>query len=319
MLVVVTLATVFAVPPAQAEHAWEPLAPAPQATEGACTAAIGNRIYVAFGLSGGDSNLLRIYDIETNTWTMGDPAPTRGRSEFYRGVGHGGRLYCLGGRPNPESWIYDTETGAWAPGAPPPETIVGATAAVKGNSIYVFGGREGFAPCTGPAHNRVWRYDIDEDAWYAAGPLTLPRSDATAEVFQVGQKVYLFGGCDTPATYYEDVEIYDTVTETSAVVPLAYPGGPRADLAAAPAGPHTIRLTGGQRDGLLDPAQNHLIFDADKTTMTAGTPMPTNCPPGVGRGEHELVYHGGRLYAVVGACPGFGISQPNLDMLKLSP
>jgi len=79
-------------------------------------------------------------------------------------------------------------------------------------------------------------------------------------------------------------------------------------------------VTGGSRG--FGPAQvtpNDLIFDVGTNTYSVGTEMPRNCPNGSDRAEHDLVYHGGRIYAVGGSCPFFGVSEANLDMLKLSP
>src|SRR5437870_2646619 len=86
--------------PAQADHAWAPLASMQVATEGHCSAVIGNNIYTAYGYSVGDSSVLKIYDINTDTWSFGPSSPALGRSEMYRGVAHDGKLYCVGGRTN---------------------------------------------------------------------------------------------------------------------------------------------------------------------------------------------------------------------------
>jgi hypothetical protein len=91
---------------------------------------------------------------------------------------------------------------------------------------------------------------------------------------------------------------------------------PRADAGSAAAGPHTIRIVGGQDGFLSNPPANHLIYDVETGTYAVGPSVPTHCPDGVARAEHTLVSHGGRIYAVVGACPGFGASLDNLDVLK---
>lgn len=75
-------------------------------------------------------------------------------------------------------------------------------------------------------------------------------------------------------------------------------------------------MTGGAGSTL---ATNNMVFNAVTGTFVTGTSMPTNCPGAAPRGEHELVAHGGRLYAVAGACPFFGSSINNLDALKVHP
>src|SRR5712691_10917088 len=162
-LFAIVSAIFFAPAVALADHMWTPLAPEPTPTEGACDGVIGNNIYVAFGFTPatGDSNLLRIYNIATNTWSFGPPAPTAGRSEMYRGVAHDGTLYCVGGRNTNENWSFTPATNTWTPLAPLPGGLnVGSTATDFGNGHYMFGGR-GFAsaPCSGPGTNAVLRYD----------------------------------------------------------------------------------------------------------------------------------------------------------------
>ena len=308
-------------------------------TEGACTALIGGKIYVAFGYDAGsgDSRGLRIYDIASNTWALGPTPPSlSGRSEGYRGVAHGGKLYCVGGRPTAETWIFDTGTGTWAPGAPEPDPLlrVGATAATYGDNIFMFGGRHAFGgPCSGPAvtpadvDGTILRYDIDKDAWFPAGNLVHARSDATAA--RVGGLIYIFGGCNTSANEPDGLEIYDPRTQTSTVDPVPMPGGPRSDAAAGDPqngssanASHRIHIAGGEDSAGQDPKSNHIIFDVDQNSFVVGVQMPTHCEdygnPTAGRGEHELAYGGDRIYAVGGSCPGFGNSENNLDVQKLS-
>jgi Kelch motif len=308
--------TVFASPSAFGGHVWKERSPLPTPLEGACTAAVGNSIYAAFGLTPamGDTNLLRVYDIAQDAWSLGPTAPSTGRSEAYRGVAHGGKLYCLGGRPltPPNAFSFEPASGSWAVLAPMPQPRVGTTAATKGDDIYVIGGREEAAPCDGTASDAVLRYDVDADAWFPAGNLVSPRSDASA--VRVGRFIYVFGGCDG-GTFYDTIERYDTKTETSRLLAAVMPGGARANPAAAPAG-RAIHVTGGWRSG-AQVTPNHLLFR--KSSFTVGTEMPTHCPPGISRAEHELVRHGGSIFAVGGACPAFGASISAVDALKLRP
>lgn len=318
--------------PAEAGHAWTALAPLPDPdgpgpatgrTEGHCTATIGDKIYVAYGFDPGvgDTRFLRIYDIASNTWSLGPLAPVPVRSEPYRGVAHGGKLYCLGKRPPGPNDVtsFDPASGTWTVLTSMSDPRAGTTAEVFGNGIYVFGGRKSSVPC-GPAvtpgvFTTVQRYDIDTDSWSNAGNLAVNRSDAT--VARVGSNIYVFGGCDQSSASLSSIEVYDPVTQTATLLAATLPSG-RPNAAAARLG-NNIHVTGGQ-NSQLPPTTNHVIFDANTGTTSIGTPMPTNCPfTGAPRGEHELVSHGGRIYAVAGACPAFGTSLNNLDALKGSP
>lgn len=311
--------------PALAEHAWQPRTPLPEVVEGACTDQIGNKTYVAFGFSGGDTNRLRIYDVDKDTWSFGPPAPTFGRSEGYRGVAHKGELYCLGGRPTPETWKFKPASNTWTQLAPYPVLLgglrIGATSAGWDNSIYLFGGRDGAAPCSSAGKASILRYDIDTDTWSTAGNMVVARSDATSA--EAGGLIYIFGGCNTTGFFHDTVEVYNPRTQTSTLLPVTMPGGGRANPATAVDGQNEdeLHVTGGWRfSGVgTDVQPNHVVLDVDKGVFTVGTPMPTNCPPGAARAEHELVNHHNSIFAVAGACPAFGTSQANLDELKLSP
>jgi hypothetical protein len=315
---------------------WQALAPAPTPIEGACTGVIGNKIYVAFGLSGSESAALRIYDIPSNTWAFGPSAPTAGRAEFYEGVVHGGKLYCAFGRFTPETWSFDPATSTWTMLAPPPDLRAGTAADGWGNSLYYFGGRHALdGPCNGPPvtpadpGGTIVRYDIDTDSWSPAGDLVVPVTDATATT--VGSLIYIFGGCAGSGSSgsigiesggggggihsaVSTLQIYDPQTQTTTLGPPM--PSPRADASSAAAGPHSIRIVGGQDGFGEDPPANHLRYDVTTGTYTAGQSVPTHCSPAVARTEHTLVSHDGRIYAVVGSCPGFGAALDNLDVLK---
>ena len=312
--------------PALAASGWQPLAPVPDPdgpgfrtgrTEGACVASIGNKIYMAYGFDSADTQFLRIYDIASDTWSFGPLAPAPVASEGYRGVAHGGKLYCVGKRPvgTPDVRSFDPSSGTWTVLTSMSDDRAGTTAEVFGNAVYVFGGRKAAAPCSGPAvapgggFTTVLRYDIDTDTWSNAGNLAVNRSDATAA--RVGSEIFIFGGCD--GANFDSVEVYDPITQTSSLLAATLPSA-RSNAAAATVG-NDIHVTGGS-NSQFPAGTNHVIFDTTTGTFSVGTPMPTHCPPGAPRGEHELVAHGARIYAVAGACPFFGTSINNLDVLK---
>ena len=305
------------------------------ATEGACASVIGGKIYHADGFDpgSGDTAGLRIYDPTTDTWSLGPMAPAVG-SEFYEGVAHGGKLYCIGGRDNAGTpLIFDTATNTWSTGAAiPGGARSGLAAATFGNSIFVFGGRSPGAPCIGAAipagsgtSDNILRYDIGTNTWSGAGNLAVARSDATAA--RVGSHIFIFGGCDTAVTFPDPGEVYNVKTGTSSPLSATMPGGGRADLAAADPqnggsanASHRIHITGGFNYSTGGPgtALNHIIYDVDQGSFSVGVPMPTHCTGTVDRAELDTVYQGDRISAVGGSCPGFGASINNLDTQKLS-
>lgn len=313
--------------PAQAASppTWVPRASLPTPLEGHCTAAIGDKIFTAYGFSpgSGDTKGLRIFDIAKNNWSLGPSAPSPAHSEGYRGVSHGGKLYCIGGR-GPGGALsglerFDPSSGTWTTLASMPDARAGTTAAVLGDSIFVFGGRKGTAPCNAAAvapgaTTTILRYEIAKNSWSNAGNLAVNRSDAT--VARVGDGIFVFGGC-SGSTTFASVEVYNPHTLKSTLLPVTMPGGPRSDAAAARHG-HLIHVTGGfNRPSGPAAAFNHLVFNSHTNTFTVGTPMPTHCAGTADRAEFELVSHDDRLFAVGGSCPAFGASVANVDMLKL--
>jgi N-acetylneuraminic acid mutarotase len=307
--------------------AWTAAAPVPEPTglEGACDGTIGDKIYEAFGLTpaDGDTSRVRIYKVPSDTWTFGSAAPTFGRSEFYQGVTHGGTLYCFGGRSTAESWSYKPSKDAWTMVAPEPDPLlrVGAAQAGKGDSIYMFGGRHATGgPCSGapvtPADvdGTILRYDIKTDTWSPAGNLVVPRTDATAT--RVGDKIYIFGGCDATGVPLNNLEIYNPKTQTSTLVATPMPGGGRSDMESAAKG-GKIHIVGGLGPGASDPASNYIIYDTHSGSFSVGPNVPTHCSPGVGRGELDVQVQGDLLFAIAGACPGFGASINDVDVLKV--
>src|SRR5260370_21259672 len=116
--------TLGAALPAQAASTsnWVPRAALPTPLEGHCTAVIGDKILTAYGFSpiGGDTNGLRVFDIAKNAWSLGPSAPLPAHSEGYRGVSHGGKLFCIGGRGPPGA--PDTPQRLYPP-TPTPATL----------------------------------------------------------------------------------------------------------------------------------------------------------------------------------------------------
>jgi Kelch motif len=285
--------------------------------EGHCDAKIGSNIYVAFGnnsTTGGSSDThgLRVYNVPDNQWTIPPglapgSRPTEDRAEMYRGVAKGGQLYCVGGRSSTSNWKYDPPSNSWSQIPPIDQLRVGTSAATFANSIFLFGGRNAFAPCSsaaippGPAkpgtpisanpaqNDNILRYDRDQNAWFNAGNLNEARSDLS--VARVGRYIYIFGGCSSPTatgavTYpANDVEVFDPKTGVSSpLVGVTMPGGKRNNLQAADPqqgssanASHLIHVTGGfnSNDPTLPPAvDNHIVFDVDQCASPKKCPNP---------------------------------------------
>jgi N-acetylneuraminic acid mutarotase len=289
-------------------------------------ASVGNEIIAALGLdrSTGDTFTTRIYDIASNTWSFGANAP--GVSSEGAGIAHGGLFYNVGGRGSlvtptgarDDIWSYDPNTDTWnAALSPMPTPRAGLAVAVVGNAIYAIGGRSNTGgPCSGLELAAVERYDIDTDTWAPVAPLPSARSDLAATT--AGGKIYIFGGCDPAGNILADVDVYDPVTDTWSSSPTDMPTS-RAGMYAVAKKGGTVHVIGGW-DGVfpfdLNPATSvGSLIEAYKVSQDAWTtpvlpPMPTP------RAETGAADHGGSIYIVGGAQPGFGASVDDNEVFK---
>ncbi|GAA3779572.1 kelch repeat-containing protein [Plantactinospora mayteni] len=204
---------------------WSQAAPLPVAMNHPNVAAVGGRLYVLGGLSGGASwQALRdsfVYDPRTDRWTTLPPVPAgTERGSAAMGV-RGTRIYLAGGMrtltPGPGGLqdtvatvsSYDVVTGRWAtlPSLPEARDHVGG--AIVGGTFYVLGGRD-----RGQVNVRdtVYALDLNSGRWTRRAPMPTPRGGIASAV--VGDRIYTFGGEGNPAegsnSIFAENEVYDT-------------------------------------------------------------------------------------------------------------
>jgi len=295
---------------AKATDSWTVLTPVPTAypysigVEGMSVASIGNKIYAGFGHDIVDTPTLRIYDIASDSWSFGANGP--GTSSEGAGTAHGGLFYNIGGRGAgyTSSWSYNPANDSWNVLAPMPTGRAGLAVAVVGNSIYAIGGRSNTGgPNSWGKLSVVERYDIDKDTWTTVAPLSTPRSDLAAAT--VGGKIYVFGGFNALGIVVNTVEVYNPVTDTwtSGLAPMPTA---RGGLYAVATSGGIVYVIGGW-DGIypFNPIVGSVVeaYKVSKDTWITGlTSMPTP------RAETGAADHGGRIYILGGAKPGFGAS-----------
>jgi kelch-like protein 8 len=289
------IAALTVVSVASALGTWSVLAPVPAPTEGTQVGAVGNQIVAAYGFSGGDTNLTRIYDIDSDSWSFATPGPLPTRSEGAAAT-HGGHLYAVGGRsggPLNDLDRYTPATDTWVSLANMPTARRGLGAAVVGNALYAIGGSTGTTPCSGSPLATVERYDIDTDTWSTSAPLPSPRSDLAAVAH--GGKIYVVGGCRGTLAAINIVDVYDPVTDTWSTAPADMPTA-RSSMYGAAAKGNRIYVIGGQNGGVQLTTNEFYTVPAD--TWSADAPMPSP------RAEMGVVSHGGRIYTVGGGLLG---------------
>src|SRR5229473_5414947 len=196
------LGTFTAAQAGYAQGTWTPLASvSPSATEGMAVGGIGQVIVGAYGFSGGYTNQTLLYNINTNLWSTGAPAPLPARAGAASGeTTHGGFLYVIGGENSTgvlsDLQRYDPGLDAWITLTPTPTATAraGAAAAVIDDGIFVIGGRQSTGgPCSGgPYLTTVEKYDVDTNTWSTVAPLPSARSDLAAVAH--GGKIFVFGG-----------------------------------------------------------------------------------------------------------------------------
>ncbi len=293
--------------------AWATLASVPTPVEGMSVAGVGNQIIAACGFAGGDTATTRIYDIASDTWSSGAPAP--GTNSESAGTSHGGLLYSLGGRVSgpgslarADLWAYDRTTDLWTVLAPMLTARAGLGIAVQDNTIYAIGGRTGTGgPGSGGVLATVEAYDIDTDTWTPVAPLPSARSDLAAAT--VGGKIYVFGGIDAAGTFLNDVDVYDPITNAWSTAPADMPTARAAFYAVATKG-GTVYAIGGWDGGSSGLSTNDAYKVASDTWTSGLLPMPTP------RAEAGAVGHGGRIYIVGGSQPAFGASVDANEVFK---
>jgi hypothetical protein len=281
---------------AGAQGTWFTLAPLPAPTEGLQVGQTGNQIIAAYGYAFGDTNLTRIYDIDTDSWILGSAAPLPTRSEGAAAT-HGGYFYAVGGRsggPLADLDRYAVETDTWVSLASMATPRRGLGAAVVGNALYAIGGSSGASPCAGVPLATVERYDIDSDQWTTVAPLPSPRSDLAA--YAHGGKIYVFGGCTGSVVAVTNaVDVYDPVSDTWSTAPADMPTA-RSSIYAVGAKGGTVYVIGGQAGGLQLTTNEAYKLAAD--SWRTDTPMPSP------RAEMGVVSHGATIYTVGGGLSG---------------
>src|SRR5712692_7211871 len=288
----------------------------PSPAEGMTVGGIGQVIVGAYGFSGGYTNQTRLYNINTDSWSTGAPAPLPARAGAASGeTTHGGFLYVIGGENSTgvlsDLQRYDPVLDAWITLTPMPTATAraGAAAAVIDDGIFVIGGRQSTGgPCSGgPYLGTVERYDVDTNTWSTVAPLLNARSDLAAVAH--GGKIFVFGGCTgttSAPSFTGEVDMYDPQTNTW--TPLQSMTIGRASLVAGHSGDKVYAI-GGTTDGVLLSNLNE-VYDIPSNTWSTNTTMTA------ARQEAGVNSHGGRIYLVGGSTASFGNSSAANEVVK---
>ncbi|UOQ68636.1 malectin domain-containing carbohydrate-binding protein [Hymenobacter volaticus] len=185
-------------------NTWSYIADMPYPVTHAGITVDGTKVYVAGGFLGGlggdpNSDLLQIYDVNTNSWSFGPKLPTRSGGNQLVRVGR--KLHSFGGM------LDDRQTGAtahyvldlsntaagWTTAASMPVPRCHFASANVGGKIYTFGGQTGH---DGPIEDVdvVQMYDPSTDTWTQLKNMPYVRSHSEPGTFVLDGKVTLVGG-----------------------------------------------------------------------------------------------------------------------------
>lgn len=173
-------------------NAWTPIASMPTRW-GHASAYFDGKIYVFGGYSTAGMvhmTATSVYDIATDSWSVGSPLPTWRALMQAREVG--GRIYVMGGSlQGPLTAVneaYDPATDSWTALAPLPggRANYGAVADNARGRIYVIGGE------TIGATNSCLQYEVAANSWVQINSMNQPRQAMAAGL--IGGKIYASQG-----------------------------------------------------------------------------------------------------------------------------
>ena len=182
-------------------NAWTSLANIPVASEAPAAVFFAGKIYVADGLGGAD-NAFRIYDVASNTWTLGPPRPGLVHSRGAAAGAFNGNVYVMGGGVDaPGSSIlsiYNVASNTWSAGPDSPFLYRFGGYAQIGQFLYLIGSFQG-----NPENNSTvsMRLDMATNTW-STGPVWTPRR-ADFALAAAGSKLFAMGGDLNGGDYFE--------------------------------------------------------------------------------------------------------------------
>jgi len=183
-------------------NAWTGLANVPVPVWSPMTASKGHLIYLFGGQSTGNvtSDLVQIYNTQTNTWSKGAPMPVplmQGQAV----ASYNGRIYLFGGRMASNGGlsdgvrIYNPDNNSWSmgPSMPVPKAQFAAVLNNDGR-IFVVGGRGSYQPNVGPFFHSVEIFDPKTNTWNEGPALSSPLGGMT--VVNSYGNLFVMGGID---------------------------------------------------------------------------------------------------------------------------
>jgi len=142
------------------------------------------------------NNLNQIYDIASNTWSIGPPLPDV-RTDMASGYNPAnGKIYLIGGfntalsdSGQPDTWEYDPVAGTYTNKTDIPELAGGYASGIINGHLYVAGGSDAI----NVSLNTVWDYDIAADTWTQKSNMPGAQNNVRGSAVAL-DSLFVFGG-----------------------------------------------------------------------------------------------------------------------------
>jgi len=260
-------------------NAWTSLSNIPVGTEAPVAVFYDKKIYVVDGYSSASQNRIRIYDVESDSWSAG---PVRlGVSDSYGAAGgaYDGKIYIIGGGSSGSGTtvsIYDIAAESWSAGPIAPAPFLFGGYKQIGQYLYLAGG---FSSSASANSNITMRLDMADNTWSTGPAFTPHRADFALAAS--GTKLFAIGG---------DINGGDFFTPSAQVDELETSGWPSGLWVVSPnnlpiprqansAGFFTTALSGGEiwSTGGFGPGSRYFadhLFRAAPSAPLLQAPVP---------------------------------------------
>jgi DNA-binding CsgD family transcriptional regulator/N-acetylneuraminic acid mutarotase len=181
------------VPAAGPSTVWHAQPPMPTKRAGLAAATFSGRVFAIGGVRGNNqaTRLVEIFDPAAGSWSEGAAKPTATANIL--GIVFNDKIYVPGGCTNQGQAvdlleIYAPATDAWTDGPALPAPRCGYALALRGHTLYLFGGWDGRA-----FTDTIFAFDLTANKW-AVLESRLPQAMGYAGAATLQESIYVAGG-----------------------------------------------------------------------------------------------------------------------------
>jgi N-acetylneuraminic acid mutarotase len=251
---------------------------------GPAVASVNNKIYVFGGWDGlgAVSNVVEVYDIQTQTW---DRKANMNTAVVYAAAAVvGNSIHVLGGYNGSSilnrHQVYNTLTNTWSVSVNLPQARSGGSATVVSGRIYLIGGYYNNSPV-----NSNFMFDPATTTWTSKSSMPTARTDFA--IAQAYNGIYVIGGWNEIALNTH--EYYDPANDTwTTLFPANYA---RAGCSAGVVNNKIYVIGGGDQYSYNSKTEEYDPF-TNEWTSTASIPLPRSYFGAASIGQYIFVVGG---------------------------